>query len=79
MGVGPEAWAGAGWGEGGSWSHPLSSGTVPFSPPNLGLSRGPPQSPGGGGTQPPRCEESRSQAGVSEAPRWGEDGLDRSP
>lgn len=33
----------------------------------------------GGGTQPPRCEEHRSQAGVSEAPWRGEVGLDRGP
>lgn len=104
-GAGPEGRAGAGWGKGGSWSHLPSSGTVPFSPRNLGLSRGataasrpwaveechirtggagtkqlPPGTPGvGGRTQPPRCEEHRSQAGVSEAPWRGEVGLDRGP
>lgn len=40
----------------------------------------PPGTPGvGGETQPPRCEEHRSQAGVSEAPRRGEVGLDQGP
>lgn len=55
------------WGE----SHPHGG---------AGTKQLPPGTPGvGGRTQPPRCEEHRSQAGVSEAPRRGEVGLDWGP